>query len=131
MSAQNVQLARSAYEAFARDDLDAVLAVMDSAIEWHEAGGLPNGGVYRGLDAVRSAVFDPLDGSWDGFRADPEEFLDAGDDLVVLGRYTGRSLGSGRELDVPFAHVSRFRGGKAVLFRQFTDTAEWLAALGG
>ena len=83
---------RRSYEAFARDDIDGVVADMDPDIEWHQAQGLPHGGVYRGLDEVRRAIFDPLDDEWwDDFSADPDEFVDAGESVVVLGRYTGRA----------------------------------------
>ena len=126
----NVEAVRRSYEAFARDDLDGVVADMDPDIEWHQAQGLPHGGVYRGLDAVRRAIFDPLDDEWwDDFSADPDEFIDAGESVVVLGRYTGRAKESGKPLDVPFAHIWTFRDGKAVLFRQFLDTAGWVEAL--
>jgi ketosteroid isomerase-like protein len=125
-----VDTVRRSYEAFARGDLEAVVADMDDEIEWHQAQGLPHGGTYRGLDAVRRAIFDPLDEEWwDSFRADPTEFIDAGDQVVVLGRYTGRAKATGRPLDVPFAHVWTFRDGKAVRFRQFLDTAGWVGAL--
>ena len=43
-------------------------------------------------------------------------------------RFSGRA-GNGR-LDAPFAHVWRVRGGLAAEFRDFTDTAAFLAALG-
>jgi ketosteroid isomerase-like protein len=125
-----VDAVRRSYEAFERGDMEAVVADMDEEIEWHQAQGLPHGGTYRGLDAVRKAIFDPLDDEWwDDFRADPSEFIDAGDDVVVLGRYTGRAKATGRSLDVPFAHVWTFRDGKAVRFRQFLDTAGWVGAL--
>ena len=62
-------------------------------------------------------------------RRSPEELLDAGESVVVLGRYTGRAKETGKPLDVPFAHVWSFRDGKAVLFRQFLDTAGWTNAL--
>jgi ketosteroid isomerase-like protein len=31
----------------------------------------------------------------------------------------------GATLDAPFCHVYRFQGGKAVMFQQYTDTAQW------
>lgn len=125
-----LEAVRSSYEAFARGDLDAVVADMHEEIEWHQAQGLPHGGLYRGLDDVRRAIFDPLDEEWwDEFHATPEEFLDAGEHVVVLGRYTGRAKRTARRLDVPFVHVWSFRAGKAVRFRQFLDTAGWVEAL--
>ena len=125
-----VELVQRSYEAFARDDLDGVLADMAPDIEWHQAQGLPHGGLYRGLDEVRRNIFDPLDEEWwDEFTADPDEFLDAGSEVVVLGRYRGRAKGTGKQLDVPFVHVWTVQGGKAVRFRQFLDTAGWVEAL--
>ena len=126
----NVELAQRAYEAFARDDLDQVLAVLDPEIEWHQAQGLPHGGLYRGVDSVRRAIFDPLDREWwDGFRADPEQFIDGGDEVVVLGRYTACAKATGKPLEVPFVHVWTIRDGRVVRFRQFLDTAGWNEAL--
>jgi ketosteroid isomerase-like protein len=126
----NLELVQRSYEAFARDDLDAVLADMHPEIEWHQAQGLPHGGFYRGVDEVRRNIFDPLDEEWwDEFTAEPDEFLDAGSEIVVLGRYRGVAKQTGKALDVPFVHVWSVEADKAVRFRQFLDTAGWVAAL--
>jgi len=125
-----VEIVKRSYEAFSRGDLDSVVADFDPEIEWQQAQGLPHGGTYRGVEAVRRSIFDPLDADWwDEFSADPDEFLDAGDDVMVLGRYRGVAKGTGKRLDVPFVHVWRLRDGKAVLFRQFLDTRGWVEAL--
>jgi ketosteroid isomerase-like protein len=126
----NVAIARTSYEAFGRGDLDGALEMMDEDIEWHQAQGLPHGGFYKGLANVRAAIFDPLDEEWwDEFSATPDEFLDAGPEIVVLGRYRGVAKGTGKELDVPFVHVWTVQGGRATRFRQFLDTAGWNGAL--
>jgi ketosteroid isomerase-like protein len=126
----NIDIVRRSYEAFARGDMDAVVADMDDAIEWHQAQGLPHGGVYRGIVEVRSNVFEPLDRDWwSAFSALPDEFLEAGDDIVVLGRYRGTARQTGKALDVPFVHVWSLRNGSAWRFRQFLDTAGWIEAL--
>lgn len=128
----SVAIVRRSYAAFARRDMDAVIGDMHPDIVWEQAQGLPHGGTYRGLAAVRAAIFDPLDRDWwESFSALPEEFLDAGDEnVVVLGRYHGVAKGTGRRLDVPFVHVWTLAEGKAVRFRQFLDTAGWVNALG-
>jgi ketosteroid isomerase-like protein len=126
----SVALTKQSYEAFARHDMDGVLAHMHPDIEWHQAQGLPHGGLYSGLDEVRANIFDPLDRDWWAeFVVTPEEFIDAGSQVVVLGRYTGVARGTGRKLDVPFVHVWTFADGQAVRFRQFLDTAGWVEAL--
>ena len=130
LESANLAAVRSSYAAFAQGDLDGALAMMHEGIVWHQAQGLPHGGDYEGLPAVRAAIFDPLDEQWwDDFEAAPTEFLEGGDHVVVLGRYTGRAKASGAPLDVPFAHVWRFRNGRAVEFHQFTDTKGWTDAL--
>ena len=126
----NVEIVKRSYEAFARDDLDGVLGAMHPEIEWHQAQGLPHGGFYRGLDEVRRNIFDPLDEEWwDGFTAVPEEFLDAGANVVVVGRYRGVGKASHKQLDVPFVHIWTLEGDKAIRFRQYLDTAGWVDAL--
>ena len=127
----SVDLVQRSYVAFERGDLDGVLGDMDPEIEWQQAQGLPHGGTYHGLAEVRRNIFDPLEEQWwDEFSAVPSEFLDAGGEVVVLGRYRGVAKGTGKQLDVPFVHVWTVRGEKAVRFRQFLDTAGWNEALG-
>src|SRR5262249_25451634 len=72
----SIAAVRSSYEAFAENDLDRALAMMDDDIVWHQAQGLPHGGTYHGLATVRANVFDPLDESWwDEFDAAPDEII--------------------------------------------------------
>lgn len=126
----SVDLVKRSYAAFERGDLDGVLGDLDPEIEWQQAQGLPHGGTYHGVDEVRRAIFDPLGEEWwDEFSAVPAEFLDAGGEVVVLGRYRGVAKGTGKQLDVPFVHVWTVRGEKAVRFRQYLDTAGWVEAL--
>jgi ketosteroid isomerase-like protein len=121
---------RSAYDSFSRGDLDGALALMDGGIVWHQAQGLPHGGTYHGLPAVREHVFGPIDEEWwIGFDATPDEVIACGERIVVLGRYTATAKATGKPLDVPFAHVWYFQDGRAVRFRQFTDTRGWTDAL--
>jgi ketosteroid isomerase-like protein len=58
MSQQDVQTVRSAYDAFNRQDIPAVLATYDEAIEWTErGGGRAPAGTFRGPQAVANEVF--------------------------------------------------------------------------
>ena len=127
---ENVELVRSSYERFNAGDLEGALSMMDDDIEWHQAQGLPHGGDYYGMPAVRAAIFDPLDEQWwDEFLAMPTEIIGCGEHVVVLGRYTARAKRTGKPLDVPYAHIWRFRDGRAIRFHQFVDTRGWVEAL--
>jgi uncharacterized protein len=128
----NVEIVRRSYEAFSRHDMDGVLGDMHPEIVWHQAQGLPHGGIYRGLAEVKKNIFDPLDEEWwDGFTADPDEFLEAGDQVVVVGRYRATAKATGKQLDVPFVHIWTLDDDKAIRFRQYLDTAGWVGALQG
>jgi uncharacterized protein len=128
----NVEIVRRSYEAFSRHDMGGVLGDMHPEIVWHQAQGLPHGGIYRGLAEVKKNIFDPLDEEWwDGFTADPDEFLEAGDQVVVVGRYRATAKATGKQLDVPFVHIWTLDDDKAIRFRQYLDTAGWVGALQG
>jgi ketosteroid isomerase-like protein len=126
MSSENVELIRAIYEAFAAGDVPGVLARFAPDIVWNEAENFPyaDRSPYVGGDAIVSGVFARLGGEWDGFAAMPEEYLDAGDTVIVLGRYGGRFKATGKALDAQLAHVWRVRDGKAAAFQQYTDTLQ-------
>jgi ketosteroid isomerase-like protein len=132
MSQQNVDLVRAIYDAFGTGDIPGILSRMAPDIEWNEAEGHPyaDGNPYRGPDAILGGVFARLGGEWDGFAAVPEEFLDAGDTVIVLGRYRGTAKATGRTLDAQLAHVWRISDGKAARFQQYTDTLQAARATG-
>jgi uncharacterized protein len=118
---------KAAYAALGRNDPSVLFAAMDSAIHWNEAEGNPlaDRNPYVGPQAVGDGVFARLLAAIDNFTAVPSTFIDGGDHVVVLGRYGGTTKAGGATLDSPFCHVYRFRGDKAVMFQQYTDTAQW------
>ncbi len=133
MSEENVNIMRQGYEAFNRGDIEAVMGLFDPEIEWQEPDveGLPDRGTHHGAEAVANEVFGAVAEHWDEFRAVADEFLDAGDRVVVLGRFRGRGKASGGTLDAPFAHVWTLGDdGRAVHHRNYADTANFLRALG-
>ncbi len=60
MGDQSEELVRDVYQAFGRGDVPTVLGAMAADIEWHEAEGMPYGGVYHGGEAVVQNVFGPI-----------------------------------------------------------------------
>lgn len=125
----NVDLAQELYRAFAAGDLDAVRAGMADDVRWVEPESLPYGSQV-GFDAILQNILAVALGQIDGFGTEPAGWIDGGDAVVVLGRYVGRSVVTGRDLDVEFAHVLRFRDGLLTEFRVYADTHAWLQATG-
>lgn len=121
--AQNTDLIRGVYEAFAKGDIPSVLDTLASDISWTEAEGGPYGGVSIGPDQVLQNVFMKLGAEWDGFSAIPGEFIAEGNTVVVLGDYSASFKATGKSFQAPFAHVWKLQNGKAVSFQQYTDTA--------
>ena len=119
----NLETVQKVYTAFASGDVPAVLSSLSPHIEWTEAEGFPLAGTYIGPDAVLSGVFMRLATEWEGFAAPPHEFIDAGDTIVVLGKYSGKYVATGKRFSADYAHVWKLRYGKAVSFRQIVDSA--------
>jgi ketosteroid isomerase-like protein len=131
MSQQDVDTLRRAYEAFNRGDVPAVLQVFDAQMEWHEPGGgrAPRG-TFRGPQSVGDDVFATVPQNFEEFQATPEQFIDAGEHVVVVGRFRGRSK-SGQQMDLPFVHVFGMRSGRATSFHNYPEAAPWARAWGG
>ena len=125
MSEQDVNTMRTAYEAFNRGDVPAVLEAFDPQIEWHEPGGgrAPQG-TFSGAESVANDVFATVPENFDEFEAQAEEFIDAGEHLVVVGTFRGKSK-AGRQMQARYAHVWRMRDGKAVSFENHVEAGPW------
>ena len=118
----NLTSVQNVYHAFAKGDIPTVLGFLSSEVEWTEAEGFPYGGTYRGPRAVLEGVFMRLGSEWNGFAAVPDEFIDAGDTVVALGKYSGTSKATNKSFQANFAHVWKVSEGKAVRFVQYVDT---------
>jgi ketosteroid isomerase-like protein len=124
-----VASARDGYRLFGEND-PAFLDAWDPAIEWHVPDTLPGGGALHGPLEVL-AFFETVGGLWEDPLPEPEEFLAAGDKLVVLGTWRARARSTGVHVELPFAHVQQFRNGKLVYFRNYIDAAKALESLEG
>lgn len=123
----NLELARQIYDAFDRGDIPTVLASMDPSVEWREAEGnpyQPDGAAWVGPQAIVDKLFMSLGGEWDGFKVKVGSLHDAGDHVVMQGRYTGTFKPSGKAVNAQACHVLRFTNGKLTSFQQYTDTAQ-------
>ena len=131
MPEQNMEVIRGIYESLSRGDVTAVLGQMHQHIEWREADNFfyADRNPYRGPQAVLEGVFARLGSEWSDFKVIPEEWLDAGNHIVVLGTYSGKHKESGREVRAQFAHVWGVTHGRAVRFQQYTDTKQFADAV--
>jgi uncharacterized protein len=130
MSEDNVATVRGLYEAFAKGDVDSVLAGFDENIEWNESQGMPYGGQYNSPQEVAENIFAPIANDWDDFSVEPERILAEDDLVVVLLTYRGKGKETGKDLLMPAAHTWIVRDGKVTKFQQLADSAIMNEALG-
>jgi ketosteroid isomerase-like protein len=119
----NKDAIRAIYDALAKGDVPTVLAGLAGNVVWTQAEGFPYTGTYHGPQAVLEGVFMRLGSEWDRFTVVPEQFVAETDTVVAIGTYAGKYKKTGKAISVPFVHVWKLKDGKAITFRQHTDTA--------
>jgi ketosteroid isomerase-like protein len=129
MSRDNVEVVRSALLLFNRPD-----TLWDE--HWTEdcefvsiTAGQIEGATYRGHDGLRRYADDRVD-AWEELRFEPDEFIDAGEHVVVVGLLTGRGRGSGVPVDQPVAVACELRAGRIARAHAYTDVEQALATIG-
>ena len=130
--AENVEILRGAYAAFGRGDMEAVADTWEADIEFAgpNSSRMPGAGPHRGKAEV-ARLFTGMRDRWEGLVLSPDEFVEQGETVVVLGHLEGRAKATGTDVKVPFVHVWRMREGKAYRGQALTDTAVVADALGG
>jgi uncharacterized protein len=122
MSRENVDLIRRIYRLWEEDE--SARHLIDADLEYVNPSNAVEPGTHHGrgsLNNVRDVYPD--------FRVEPERFVDAGEDVVVIGIARGTSA-SGVEAEWRQGYVWTVREGKAVRFRWFNDPKEALRAVG-
>jgi ketosteroid isomerase-like protein len=126
---ENVALVGHSYDALARGDIDGFFAVLDPQIEWVHPPQLPYGGTHTGLQGMLE-VLSLWREAYEEMQVLPREFLDAGDAIVVIGRYRLRPQGH-EDLETWFVHVFDLTDGKITRFRDYSDKGVRLATILG
>ncbi len=131
MSQENVEVVRAAYEAFARGDRGVVARFADPEIEWTPLlGALLGVEKLTGREAVLEFLFD-IENYIDGWRTEPDEFVDLGDDgVLVLETRHGRPKGTDAKISQPTGAIYRLRDRLIVSVRAYPSKREALEAAG-
>lgn len=114
----NATLVRALFDAFARRDLAAILAVVPEDVVWHFPGRRGRiAGTHRGRDAVLGFLASVQDLTSGTFH------LDLGDvtasDTHAVALFRGRGTRAGRQLDNPTSLVIRIERGRIAEVREF------------
>ena len=131
MSQESVEIVRSV---FRPGEPNRFFDLLDEEVE-HDASAVPHmpeypAGVVHGKNAfVR--VWRRYWGTWDDYVLEPIEFIDAGEDrVVVVTDERGRGRGSGVPFEQRSATIFTLRAGKIARLQIFNTREEALEAAG-
>ncbi|MEM9645716.1 MAG: nuclear transport factor 2 family protein [Planctomycetota bacterium] len=125
----SAQVVKDLYASFAKQDIERARSLLSDDVQWLQCDGFPDGGQHHGIDNVIEKVFRGLHDGWQDFTANISQIIDAGDHVIVLGKYTGTHSVTGKSMKSVFANVFDIRNGKVTRFRQYADTAPMVLAM--
>jgi len=131
MSQENVRIVREAFDALLGGNQEETAQLVDPEVEFHgTVGGLQEGQIAHGQSQI-DETFETEDlEAWEGRRLEAEDFIDAGDVVVVLLHEYRRGRGSGVELETKTAVVVAVSGGKVIRIQGYMDRGAALKAVG-
>jgi ketosteroid isomerase-like protein len=122
-----MDIVAQAYAAFAKQDLGALLDLVDPDVVVTQDDALPWGGRHVGRDGVVNFAA-TLVGTIDS-TVTPVALFQAGEHVVQYGRTHGTVRASGEPFDTPECHIWTVRHGRIVEAAFFVDTDSMLRAL--
>ena len=128
MSHENVEVVRAVYDCWRQGDFRATANKVAPDFEWKQVHGVVEPGSHVGADANRAlrSIFEV----YEDLRVEAEEYVDAGDTIVVVARAHGTARGSGLHMDQRLAFVWTVREGKPVQMEQYPNREDALKAVG-
>ena len=127
MSRENVELIRSIYDGWRCGEMG--IEKFDPDISMVESKTLPGAASAYGIDAVRRYM-DSFANYWGEIRFEGQEYIDCGDQVVVVARLLGRGKTSGVDVARTWAYVWTVRRGRALGMIGYANRAEALKAVG-
>ena len=129
MSRENVELLQRAYEAFNAGDLEPFFAMLDEKFVYRARAELPGGGAFVGPAAFRDRI-EALEDLFGEIRFEPQEFIDAGEHVIVVLDQTARGRASGVTLEQSISHVWLFRKGRGIELCVYSQREQALESAG-
>jgi ketosteroid isomerase-like protein len=128
MSQRNVEIVRRVYEGFNENGMPD-FRLLDPEVEWHTSDRALEQGPYHGHEGVRAFLSSGAD-VWTEAMAHPEEFIQAGERVLVRITLRTRGKASGIQSEDRFFQVWQLRQGRIVELRVYSNRAEALQAVG-
>jgi ketosteroid isomerase-like protein len=127
VSSTDLDVIKRIYTAFNTHDFGIIEEAFDPEIEIWQSELLPWGGRFTGHQGA-VAFFTGLLSHVDS-AVTVEQFIDAGDHVIEIGRTAGKVVATGASFDMPEIHVWGLQEGKAVSMHAYIDHPAMLAAI--
>jgi ketosteroid isomerase-like protein len=126
----NIEIVRRMLAAGAGGEVELALGLLAPDIRWHgTVGGLEEGRVYEGREAVAAALGESL-GVWEDLTLEIEDLIEVGDSVLVYWHEIARFSDSDAVIESRTAGVFTLAGGSVIEVRTYLDRAAAREALG-
>ena len=129
MAQREIELLRDLYARWARGDFHGGRELLDADVEFNLGTPDYEATPARGPGQIEQQMREFL-ANWTDYRVEAEEFLDAGDRVLVRARQHGLGKHSGVDVDMPLFGVWTFREAKAVRISFYSSGREAREAAG-
>jgi uncharacterized protein len=129
MDQAHVDLLRAFYDALNRDDVDSAVELCDPDVRVWLNPDVVGALSPRGHKEVANYLRGWFE-SWDMYVPRPQEFIDAGDQVVVMVELRARGKGSRFEIEEEMADVFTLDDGNIVQLRLYVDRGVALESAG-
>ena len=128
MSQENIEIVRRIFDGWSRGDFSVGAELLAEDFEWQQHAEALEPGTRRGGQVGNSlrSIFE----IYEDFRVQAQEFIDAGEKVVVAARISGTARRTGIPLEGTWAFVWTLRDGRLVRNQVFGTRAEALEAAG-
>lgn len=122
----NLESLKKGYGHLNTGDHENVLALNNDNIVREQCTGYPfvnSDGKYAEKQAIDKNIFATFPEFYDIFNVEISDFVDAGDEILMVGHYTGTWKVTGKKFKANAAHTWTLKNGKATHFVQAVDSA--------
>lgn len=129
MSEENEKIVQRIYDEWGRGNFRAGTELFDPHTLLVLRPGFPEAGAYRGPEEIGGYMRGFLE-AWDNLVITGENFIAAGDSVVVGVNQQGTGKESGAPVELRYFQVWSFRGGTVLRMESIFERAEALEAAG-
>ena len=130
MSQRNIEIVRRIYERWGRGDFRAGVELYDPYVLLVLRPEFPDAGAYCGPDEIRRYMRRDFLADLEGTVIVGEEFLAAGDSVVVRVNQQATGAGSGAPVAMRYYQVWTFRGSSVIRLESIREREEALDVAG-